>query len=319
MFQQLVSSAHFGKRWAARCQLICEAAERPNVDLFGVLDALRDLWADPVGRASLRLAVLFLLGEEDGEAEVGNLDAAVHAGEHVVALDIAVQHIPIMHLLNALRSLIESVFAELLAVFPVLVSDDPRQGPVVHILQENPSRIVVLVQFDTLNDLIAIQIRNQTCLINQHLSLVLGDRFDIFQSKQLFIGESLYLVHSSDCPFADLSNNFVDGRGVFLLHLDGHAHIPLEFLVRSETLRLLPLLRQHHVQADERILLLRLIIKVLLDVHICTTRQAIKFDTFSIFIDFDVDCNVFLSVLLVFDQVLRVTYLLDFIEVHVVD
>ena len=65
VLEKVVSELNSREGWTTSRQLVSEAAERPDIHRFGVLDALCDLRADPVGRITLRLCVVFLLGVHD--------------------------------------------------------------------------------------------------------------------------------------------------------------------------------------------------------------------------------------------------------------
>ena len=63
--EELVSTADRMKGWHSCCQLMSKAAKGPHINFHRVLDALSNLRADPVWRATLSLAPLGLFGEKD--------------------------------------------------------------------------------------------------------------------------------------------------------------------------------------------------------------------------------------------------------------
>ena len=147
-------------------KLVRETTKGPHVHLLRVADALSDFWANPVRRAFPCLPVLFLDREGNREAEVSEFDTAVHRRQNIVALDIPVKNVLIVHLEKALRCLVKSVFAKLLAVFSCLINDDFGKWAILHKLKEDPNAIVKLIQVNALDNLVAIKESDKTGFID---------------------------------------------------------------------------------------------------------------------------------------------------------
>ena len=99
----------------------------------------------------------------------------------------------------------------------------------------------------------------------------------VFKSKDLVVRETLHLEDLSETTPGHSLEDFVVERRVCFLDLDGFSDVAGDLLVRSQTLDLLPLLVQHHLEADEGVLGLCAEIEVL-HVLISSSRQACPVD-----------------------------------------
>ena len=150
-----------------------------------------------------------LLGEEAGEAEVGDLDLAFSAVENVVRLDVPMQHIMAMHLGQPEGYLVKTVAAKVLRVVPVVARHNIIHGALVHQLEGDVNAFVsivtIIVQVDTLDQFVAVQEGNQACFINDKLLFFLLDVLNDFHGEILAITAAPDL---EDCSLAALAQLF---------------------------------------------------------------------------------------------------------------
>ena len=123
---------------------------------------MSDLRTDPVWRATLCLPICLLLRKEYTEAEIGNLNISSAIAQNIVRLDIPVKDILAVHFEKAHRCLIQGVLAEFFRVNPVLLDDDIREGAVLHVLEEDPDTLIVVIEVNALDYLVAVEERDQT-------------------------------------------------------------------------------------------------------------------------------------------------------------
>ena len=83
--------------WISSCQLMSEASKRPYVYFHWVMNALSNLWWDPIRGALPGLSPLLLLRKEGGETEVSEFDLPIGGVEDIVWLDISMNHLFPVH------------------------------------------------------------------------------------------------------------------------------------------------------------------------------------------------------------------------------
>ena len=160
-------------------KLISKAAIWPDVYLLSILDTLGDFRGNPVGCASLRLAILLLLREEHWETEVSNFDGASFVTKDIVGFDITMEDISRVHRMQAQGSLIEYIPAEIFWVVLVLFEDYRCQGAVLNVFQENPNALFIVIKVSALDHLITSQKCNQTGFVDNKLSILFSETFDL--------------------------------------------------------------------------------------------------------------------------------------------
>ena len=107
-------------------------AEGPHVHLGPVVLPGDHLGRHPVRGPHHRGPLVLLAGDLGAEAEVGELDLALHAEQDVVRLDVAMEHVLRVHLEEAQRCHIQAVLAKVLGVVRVVSLDDRCEGATVH-------------------------------------------------------------------------------------------------------------------------------------------------------------------------------------------
>ena len=166
--------------WRVACrELISEATIWPDVYLLSILDTLGDFRGNPVGCASLRLTILLLLREEHWETEVSNFDGAFFVTKDIVGFDITMEDISRVHRMQAQGSLIEYIPAEIFWVVLVLFKDYLCQGSVLDVLQENPNALFIVIKVSALDHFITSQKCNQTGFVDNKLSILFSETFDL--------------------------------------------------------------------------------------------------------------------------------------------
>ena len=86
-----------GKGRSTSCKLLGVATKTPNVDFFTVANTFGNLGGNPVHSPALRLAEVVPVAEEVAEAEICNFYLSLFIGQNVVALNVSVQHILLVH------------------------------------------------------------------------------------------------------------------------------------------------------------------------------------------------------------------------------
>ena len=167
--------------WRVACrELICEATIWPDVHLLSILDTLGDFGWNPVCCTTLRLAIFLLLREEHWETEVGNFDGASFVTEDIVWFDITMEDISWVHRMQAQGSLIEYIPAEIFWVVLMLFEDYRCQGAVLDVFQENPNALFIVIKVSALYHLITSQKCNQAGFVDNKLSILFSEAFDLF-------------------------------------------------------------------------------------------------------------------------------------------
>ena len=166
------------RRVACR-ELISEAAIWPDVYLLSILDTLGDFGGNPVGCTTLRLAILLLLREEHWETKVSNFDGASFVTKDIVGFDITMEDISWVHRMQAQGSLIEYIPAEVFWVVLMLFKDYLCQRSVLDVLQENPNALFIVIKVSALDHLITSQKCDQTGFVNNKLSILFSETFDL--------------------------------------------------------------------------------------------------------------------------------------------
>ena len=223
-----------------------------------------------------------------------------------------------MHSEEAERRLVQGVPAEFFGVDAVLLEDDIGEGAVLHVLEEDPDSLVIVVEVNALDDFIAVEERDQTRLVDNELALGWRHAQHVFESEDFVVGETLYLEDlTKAAPGNRLEDLVVKGRVLFL-DLDGFGDIAGDFFKRSQALRLLPLLVQHHLEADEGVLGLRAEIEVL-HVDLTSSGQAGPVDCLLLFLNLDGHHDVLGAIILVLDFELCRFYRFDVGECCVIE
>ena len=152
------------KVWFASCELKCEDAKGPNVHLFWVDNAFPDLWCHEVLRSYHRLPISHALREEVGRAQVRHFDIARSTTKNIGCLDVSMQEILIVHLLQALRNLVNAVATKIFWVIFLVIRDYFPQRTLIHVLKNKENLIFIIVQIKDGDHFIAVQVRIPVCL-----------------------------------------------------------------------------------------------------------------------------------------------------------
>ena len=248
-------------RWLCLDQLVCEAAEGPHVDLLRVLHAPRDLGRDP-GRCSLLThSILSLFGEEHAKAEVGQLDVSVGTTQYVIRLDVSVEHILLMHGSQALGHLVKAPAHEVLTEVALTLQYDISHGAAFHELEDDPDAALVVPDALAADQLLAVQVLDQTALVDDILTLSIVLRSRKLQGVVLLVLMVQYFIDLSERSLAQLAH-YLENRGrVIPLDLASLLNDLSDFFNRSEALNLLLRFNQDGSQRHRRVLLHKLVIE----------------------------------------------------------
>ena len=114
---------------------------------------------------------MLLLRQEDAEAHVSYFDGAISLTEDVVTLDVSVQNIVLVHALQTQCCLVKTPLAKVFGDIPILFENNLRHLTTIHELKENPQPILKVVNFFALDELVTVQVLNQTALVDDVLPL----------------------------------------------------------------------------------------------------------------------------------------------------
>ena len=180
-------------RRLGRQQLIGEAAESPDVNLFRVLNSLSDLGGDPGWCALLTHPVLILLAQEHAKSKVGKLDRAIGSAENIVGLNVSMQDVFDVHGLESESRLVQAPSNEVLAELATHRKNDISHGAALHVVQEHPDTTLVIVNFRATDELLAVEVSYQTALVDHILTLLHVSRLRELQSELHLVLDPLHL------------------------------------------------------------------------------------------------------------------------------
>ena len=197
----------------AGCHLVGKDAERPDVDLFRVGVALDYLRRHPARSTLLRVALGVLFREVHGEAHVCNLDLASELDEHVVGLDIPMQHVLVVEGLERLSHAVQRILYEAFSVVSLSVHDYLGQLTGLHHFKDDPQSVSEVVGVDALDNVVALDAAHAPYLINQFLLGLLRIGCHELQGIVQTIGLPEHLEYLGLSAAADLIDDFVvEGR-----------------------------------------------------------------------------------------------------------
>ena len=108
-----------------------------------------------------------------------------------------------MHLVETLGHLVQSIPAEVLRIVPRVVPRDISHRTLIHVLENDAHLVVEIVNVLALYQLIAIQIRNKTCLIYSTLLVCHYCILNLLHRESLAVAST---VDQVDLTVASLSN-----------------------------------------------------------------------------------------------------------------
>ena len=196
-----------------------------------------------------------------------------------------------MHVRKALAHLVEGPADEVLTYVTLASQDQVRERAAFHKLKEDPYTSLKVVDLLTTNELITVQVLDDTALIDDVLALRWTFRIRVLQGKLLAIYKTLDHVHHAEGSLAYLSLNLVVLRWIGLLDLASLAKHTLDLVNRAETLHLLGRLDNDGAERHVRLRQLELIVKSLGEHRNCRLRQAWPHD-FTILLCRQWDLNV---------------------------
>ena len=200
-----------------REHLISKTSKRPYVDFFWINYALSDFWRGPWSSALLTAPARVLLVQKDAKAQVCELYGSVTAAEDVRGLYISVKYVFFVHSLYGQSDVPKAPSYEVLAQVAAVCLYYIFHWATLHIIEDNPDALGILVDFFTANKLLTVQNFDQICLINNLLPLLSIIWLSIFKSKLFFVRDPLDQKDISESSIANLFYSFIILLRVFCL------------------------------------------------------------------------------------------------------
>ena len=137
-----------------------------------------------------------LLGELDGEAEIGQLHVTSDVEKYVIRLNISVDDVPLMQEVQPQQSLIAHVLDNVLRVLSISDLDHISDTP-VHQFNDNPvASLVVEDVFGAQDRLTLVKLHEADFVLNR-LLLFLRRILHQLHREFFLVSEALHLVNSS--------------------------------------------------------------------------------------------------------------------------
>ena len=106
----------------------------------------------------------------------------------------------------------------------------------LHVLEEDPNSVLEVVDFLAANEIVTVELHDQTALVDDGLPLLFVRRVSELQGEDLFVRLALSLEHGSEGTLAKLASDFVELGRIVLFEIAGHeSHV---LFWRAQTLDL---------------------------------------------------------------------------------
>ena len=193
---------------------------------------------------------------------------------------------------------VDGVLAEFFWVLLVMLENDISKRPILHILKKDPNAIVVVIDINALDYLIAVEKRDQTWLIDDQLFLSWCRTLHALECADFLV---LFALNFENLTLTALSypcDDLIVFFWVFILDLDSLSDVARNLLMRSKAFNLLSLLVKHHLKTN--IWMLRLRVKIeLLQVIDSSSGKALPVNCLILFFDLKGHYEILWAILLV--------------------
>ena len=123
-----------------------------------------------------------------------------------------------------------------------MLENDISERPILHIFKEDPNAIVVVIDINALDYLIAVEKCDQTGLINDQLFLSWRRALDTLECAYFLVIFALNFENLTLTALSYPCDELVVLFWVFILDLDSFSDVARNLLMRSKALNLLSLL-----------------------------------------------------------------------------
>ena len=176
------------------------------------------------------------------------------------------EHILLVHLFEAEDGFVYDILAEVFTVPPEAAPYHVRQRAAVHELQDQVGRTLALEKIDAPDELIAVNKRDETCLVDQVLPILVAHIPQPLHREHFLVKLASDLVYFGLAAYIQLLADHVLLSQTVKLQRQRFLHQVVNLRVRSQPLLVIVLLCKCQVQVDAGQSAQRL--EVPLDVHL---------------------------------------------------